>query len=302
MYTTRSSTPTHNQTILKTNPAIIAHYEIAGPDYEFWSDKFNMHFGYYKKGMNPFRREPMLDRMNTEVIRRLNLPTDLPSNVLDMGCGLGATARHLANSHTYAHVRGLTVVPWQVKKGNELNEEAGLSDRVYIHKGDFRAMPFEDNSIDFAYAIESSCYASGDDKADLIAEMSRVLRPGGRFVIADVFRKHDRPLKPIVEKAYRELCRNWALPSMARLDDMRLRLYKEGFTNILTEDISWHVAPSAVHVPFAIPAFLIKEMWNNKSLKLKKERWDHLKASFCCVILGLARKDFGYYLISGEKL
>ena len=200
MYTTRSSTPTHDQHTIKTNPAVIAHYEIAGPDYEFWSDKFNMHFGFYRKGMNPFKREPMLDRMNTEVIQRLHIPSDIPTTVLDMGCGLGATARHLASRYSNAHVRGLTVVPWQVNKGNRLNEEAGLADRVSIHKGDFRAMHYENASIDFAYAIESSCYASGDDKADLLKEMYRVLTPGGRFVIADVFRKHDRPLKPIVEK------------------------------------------------------------------------------------------------------
>jgi hypothetical protein len=40
---------------------LIAYYENAGPDYGQWSSGFNMHFGYYRFGLNPFRRESMLE-------------------------------------------------------------------------------------------------------------------------------------------------------------------------------------------------------------------------------------------------
>ena len=36
------------------------YYEEAGMDYAAWSPAFNMHFGWWRRGMNPFRREPML--------------------------------------------------------------------------------------------------------------------------------------------------------------------------------------------------------------------------------------------------
>src|SRR5256885_13428851 len=64
-------------------PALAAHvaphisleqyYSEAGPDYEAWSREFNMHFGYYRVGANPLRREAMLEQMNAEVRARLQL-------------------------------------------------------------------------------------------------------------------------------------------------------------------------------------------------------------------------------------
>ena len=49
------------------------YYEEAGPDYASWSPNFNMHFGYYRWGMNPIHREAMLEQMNLEVRNRLHL-------------------------------------------------------------------------------------------------------------------------------------------------------------------------------------------------------------------------------------
>ena len=40
---------------------LIAYDEEAGPDFGQWSPGCNMHFGFYRFGMNPFRREPMLN-------------------------------------------------------------------------------------------------------------------------------------------------------------------------------------------------------------------------------------------------
>ena len=50
---------------------LIAYYEEAGPDFEEWSAGFNMHFGYYRAGLNPLHREPMLNEMNRQVLERL---------------------------------------------------------------------------------------------------------------------------------------------------------------------------------------------------------------------------------------
>ena len=49
------------------------YYSEAGPDYAAWSKAFNMHFGFFRWGMNPFRREAMLEQMNREVLDRLRL-------------------------------------------------------------------------------------------------------------------------------------------------------------------------------------------------------------------------------------
>jgi hypothetical protein len=46
------------------------YYEEAGPDYAAWSANFNMHFGYFRWGMNPFDREAMLEEMNRQIFDR----------------------------------------------------------------------------------------------------------------------------------------------------------------------------------------------------------------------------------------
>lgn len=48
---------------------VLRYYLDTGLDYGEWSREFNMHFGYYKFGMNPFKRERMLDAMNQQVFK-----------------------------------------------------------------------------------------------------------------------------------------------------------------------------------------------------------------------------------------
>ena len=55
-----------------------------------------MHFGFFRKGMNPLRREAMLEQMNQEIQHRLHLTDESPARVFDMGCSVGATLRSFA--------------------------------------------------------------------------------------------------------------------------------------------------------------------------------------------------------------
>ena len=85
-----------NQKKLTGKENLIDYYTSAGPDYEFWSKNFNMHFGYAKYTGDCLSREKMLQRMNQFVLDSLILR---PGNdVLDMGCGLAATIRYGAKN------------------------------------------------------------------------------------------------------------------------------------------------------------------------------------------------------------
>ena len=75
---------------------IIDFYEHAGLDYEHWSRGFNMHLGFYRRGMNPFHREAMLEQMNLEIAKRLDVDVNRESVFLDLGCGMGTIARSVA--------------------------------------------------------------------------------------------------------------------------------------------------------------------------------------------------------------
>ena len=76
----------------------------------------------------------------------------------------------------------------------------GVADRVELHTGDMTALPFEDNSFDVvvsSLAIHNISGRAGREKA--IDEAVRVLRPGGRLMIADVrgTRQHQAQLAKI---------------------------------------------------------------------------------------------------------
>ena len=93
--------------------------------------------------------------------------------------------------------------------------------RVTCFLADYRALPFPDESFDGAYAIESSCYAAGADKADFLREALRVLKPGARLVVADAFLKRPGPLGGGLQRCYEAMCRFWRLEACAEIGAFR---------------------------------------------------------------------------------
>lgn len=280
---------------------IIDYYEIAGEDYAEWSKYFNMHFGYFKWGMNPFNLEPMLDQMTAQVHKALQIPKHQNAKILDLGCGLGTSARYMAKLSKNYQLKGLTIVPWQVRIARKINFREKTDQQIDIVLGDYTKMPFEAQSQDFAYALESSCHGEGKGKEALIQEVSRVLKKGGRFVVADFFLKHQRPLPKIIQKIADKTCNYWALPEFGEINTFEATLHQHGFKNIKIREISWNVAPSVAHIPKTVSKFLWKEWINNKSLKMKKERWNNALAPLLGMLLGLCRNHFGYYIIQAVR-
>ena len=94
----------------------------------------------------------------------------------------------------------------------------GVADRVEVHTADMTALPFEDNSFDVvvsSLAIHNIRGRAGREKA--VSEAVRVLRPGGRLLIADVrgTRPHQAQLATIGMNEVTGRRLRW--PFMARL-------------------------------------------------------------------------------------
>lgn len=290
-----------NTKITATRARIIHYFEKAGMDYAFWDKEFNMHFGYWKTSISPFNRRKLLDQMNLEVYRRLQIQGCKAPLVLDLGCGLGAVSRFMASKNPEALFLGFTITPWQVEFGNQLTKAHQLENQVSLYESDYVQIPLKPNTADAAFALESACYAKGRDKKKLIEELYRVLKPGARFVVADGFRKHSHSLPRWLQGIYKKNMNCWALESLADVNLFAERLKKTGFTRVEVEDISWKVAPSFAHIPFVSLKY-IWEQWKTGRLKtLNKAQINNLLAPLYGMIMGLSRKHFGYYMISGEK-
>jgi ubiquinone/menaquinone biosynthesis C-methylase UbiE len=274
--------------------AMVRYYVEAGPDYEAWSSAFNMHFGCWEADVNPLNREAMLERMN----ERVTAPLEDCRRVLDLGSGLGATARSLAARSERVRVTGVTVVPWQVARARQLTPSG---ERVDFREDDYTQTGFDDDEFDGAYAIESFCHGPGRDKAACIAEAYRVLKPGGRIVIADGFLKKTGPLRGLLAACHRRICRCWSMDSLSVLPEVLACLEDTGFEITAVEDVSWRVAFSVAHVPFVTIGFLTRELLAKRS-KLSRERWNNLLAPLLTAVVGLARAHFGYYIVRAEKM
>ena len=281
----------------KSGNSIIDYYTEAGPDYEYWSKNFNMHFGYASKKWDCLSREKMLQRMNEFVLNSLKIiPGD---NVLDLGCGLAATIRFGGERYPEVNFKGVTITPWQIKQSESLIAQSKLNN-VSVILGDYSNLPIKSNSIDATYGLESICHAEGSNKHKPLKEAYRVLRYGGRFTMVDGFlKKSEEKLSPLFKKMYRLVCDNWALPGFPNVNKVVLEMKNIGFREIEVDEISWKIAPSAVHSPFLSLIYLIKSLF--KKDKLKQQNWNNLKACFTIFFLGLFRKTIGYYKITAIK-
>jgi cyclopropane fatty-acyl-phospholipid synthase-like methyltransferase len=276
------------------------YYSEAGPDYAAWSREFNMHFGYYRAGINPLSRETMLEQMNAEVLARLKLEGIAEPRLLDLGCGLGATLRSFARRLPRAWLLGITRVPWQVENARALNHAAGCGERVRVVEGDYEETVLPSASYDGVYALESSCHAHGADKGVLLAEAHRLLRPGGRLVVSDGFLARDRFVNALQQRIYRKLCECWVIEQLAQLALFRARLEALGFSEINIENLQMRVAPSVGHIPWVTLKFLVTDVVFGKA-KMTRARWNNMLAPVLLPLVSAPLGPMTYCMITATK-
>jgi SAM-dependent methyltransferase len=104
--------------------------------------------------------------------------------VLDVGCGSGVVTRDIARRvGPGGRAVGIDQSPQFLVVARELTQAAGLGDQAEFREGSALHLPFPDGAFDVAIAVTVLSHSPGGEHA--IAEMARVVRPGGRVGVFD---------------------------------------------------------------------------------------------------------------------
>jgi SAM-dependent methyltransferase len=116
-----------------------------------------------------------------EIPRLLDLKPDC--QVLELGCGSGGYALHLAEI-VGCRVVGLDLNAPGVHNANQLAEARGLARLVRFEQCDAsRRLPFDDNTFDAVFSNDVLCHLPR--RPEVLCEIFRVLKPGGRMLFSD---------------------------------------------------------------------------------------------------------------------
>ena len=206
----------------------------------------HMHHGYYGRNGN-YKLERRLAQI--ELIEELLIWADCtqdspPENIVDVGCGIGGSTLHLAQKFG-SKATGITLSPVQASRAKERAAEAGLDDRVSFAVANALDMPFEDNSFDLVWSLESGEHMP--DKTKFLQECYRVLKPGGKMIMVTwCHRETDSvagELTPDEVAHLKEIYRVYCLPYVISLSEYRAIATECGFKNLRSDDWSMAVAP-----------------------------------------------------------
>lgn len=165
---------------------------------EVWGGE-DIHIGLYESA-----DEPIADASRRTVDTMLDRLGGLAASarVLDIGSGYGGAARRVVE-RVGCSVVCLNLSEAENERNRALNERAGAADRIEVVDGAFERIPLGDASVDVVWSQDALLHSG--DRAGVLREVDRVLRPGGRFVFTDPMRSDGAALgelQPILDRIH----------------------------------------------------------------------------------------------------
>jgi tocopherol O-methyltransferase len=159
--------------------------------------------------------------------------------ILDAGCGVGGAAIFLSMAKN-AEVVGISLSDKQIEYAIKVASKHHPDARVSFKVMDFTRTTFPDESFDVIWACESVCQAN---KKAFINESYRLLKKGGRLIMADFFlTSGDQPDK---HAWIRKWCDTWAVSELISCDLFTDGLQTRGFKSVKSFDYNQNIKHSA---------------------------------------------------------
>jgi len=210
---------------------IIRYYDQTRFDYNVaWLNRDNLavHFGFYDRQHT--RHDTALANTNRVLANIAGIKEG--EQVLDAGCGRGGSALWLA-SHRKANTTGISPVESQIVEARQHAKEWKMEQRAQFVVGDYCQTPFPNQSFDVVWGCESVCHAN--DKSCFYQEAHRLLKPGGRLILAEYVREK----RPFSKKGEQQLMRwlnRWAIPDIDTTAEHEQHALQAGFESFRAED------------------------------------------------------------------
>lgn len=164
------------------------------------------------------------------------------SKILDVGCGIGGSARILARDYGF-DVLGVSISPAQIKRATELTP-SDLSCRFQVM--DALDLQLADQSVDGVWSVEAGPHMP--DKQRYADELLRVLKPKGVLAVADWNRRDpsDGAMSRNERWVMRQLLHQWAHPEFASIKGFRhnLEASQQQRGQVITDDWTMATLPS----------------------------------------------------------
>ena len=215
-----------------------AHYDQVSHAWRYLMGE-SFHYGYFETS------DQSLDSATESLTREMAKRGQIGAGhrVLDVGCGIGGPALYLAETFD-CRVTGISTSDVGIASANEKASESGRREQLAFHVRDGMQNEFEDAAFDRAWVMESSHLMP--DKAKMLLDSARVLRPGGRLVLCDIIVHRDLQIGEVLERAreFDLLRKVFGRAKMATLDSYQAWCLEAGLAIDHVEDISRQTAPT----------------------------------------------------------
>ena len=154
------------------------------------------------------------------------LKKDAPREILDVATGTADVALLMANMLKPEKIVGVDIANQMLELGRVKIRERHLENVIQLETGDSENLRFADNSFDAVTVAFGARNFENLEKG--LAEMHRVLRPGGRVVVLEFSRPHFFPFKQIYNGYFK-----YVLPRIGRLTSRDTSAYKYLYESVL---------------------------------------------------------------------